>query len=95
MTDTPSSKKKGRRGEKQVTEEVLKDTINSGAVWFTKGDKKSKDYLIEVKTTDKKSFRITTKVIEKIVEEAYSIQKEPLICIVFPKYILNVHVRIK
>ena len=55
-----TSRKRGRKGEK-----VVSDTINSGALWFDKSDKKSKNYLIEVKTTDKSSYRITSKLIAK------------------------------
>ena len=57
------------------------------------------DYLIEVKTVGKskqgvakKSFRITTQLVEKIMDEAYSIKKDPLICIVFPNYTLHIQV---
>ena len=90
MNDSPDSRKKGNKGEK-----VVKDTINSGALWFDKGDKKFGNYLIEVKETDKKGFRVTTKLVEKIINEAYTVKKEPLIVVVLPKYILSINIKIR
>jgi len=90
LTGKENTRKKGKQGE-----DLVRDTINSGALWFDKGDQKSKNYLIEVKKTDKKGFRISTKLIDKIVREAYTVKKEPLIVIVLPNHILHVRIKIR
>ena len=65
-------KNKGRKFEKKVQK-----CINSGAFVFDKGDLKTNKYLIECKYTDKKGFRITTKILEKIWNEALESNKLP------------------
>ena len=78
-------RKKGRKGEKLVAE-----SINSGAFWIDKGDLHYNKYLIEVKTTSKKSFRVSQTKLKKIFEEAYTIGKEPLFVIVLPEFIVKI-----
>ena len=90
LTGKGNTRKKGKKGEN-----LVKDTINSGALWFKKGDLDAKDFLIEVKKTDKKGFRITNKLIEKVVREAYTVKKEPLIVLVLPNHILHVRIKIR
>jgi hypothetical protein len=85
-----SKRKKGQKGERKA-----KETINSGALWFDKGDLKTADYLIEVKETSKKGYRLTTKLLEKVVSEAYTAKKKPLVMIVFPKYVCIVKIKVK
>ncbi len=70
------SKKKGNKFEKKVQR-----TINSGALWFDKGDLRTKDYVIEAKYTEKKGFRITTKLLKKLWEDALEANKLPLLTI--------------
>ena len=90
MKKKDAPRKKGQKGEKQA-----KETLNSGATWFSKGDLKYENCLVEVKKTDKKSFRITTQLIKKIINEAYTVKKEPVIMIEFPEYELIITVRIR
>ena len=71
-----ANKKKGQNFETRVQK-----CINSGALYFDKGDLKTSEYLIECKHTDKKSFRLTTKIIQKIWDEALDSQKLPKIVI--------------
>jgi hypothetical protein len=68
-------KNKGRKFENECQK-----TINSGA-FFDKGDLKTEDYVIECKFTEKKGFRISTKILEKIWGEALDANKLPLLII--------------
>ena len=65
-------KNKGREFENKVQK-----CINSGALFFDKGDLKTDDYLIECKYTEKKSFSITKKILQKIWNEALESNKLP------------------
>ena len=76
MKKSQKSKCKGNKFEKIVVK-----TINSGGLWFDKGDIKYKDFLIECKFTEKKGFRITLTLLEKIWREALDVSKDPLIVI--------------
>ena len=69
-------KNKGREGE-----ELFIRTINSGC-FIQKGDAISDNYCVEIKTTEKKSFSINTKLLNKIWEQALSQNKFPLFGIV-------------
>jgi len=71
-----SSKKKGLESEKRVQR-----CLNSGSLWFDKGDLKTEDYLISVKHTAKKSFRLTKEILEEIWEQALDRNKYPRIVI--------------
>jgi len=85
-------KNKGRKYEDRV-----KKTINSGALWFDKGDLKTSDHVIECKFTEKKGFRISTKILEKIWNEALEAQKLPALVIGIKdgKYLWTLNVSIK
>lgn len=64
--------------EKQVSKAVQgKQTANSGATTFSKGDVITDKFLIECKTCveDKKSFSIKKEWIEKNREEAFAMRK--------------------
>ena len=64
--------------EKQVAKRIGgKRTSNSGATLFSKGDIKTKDFLIECKTVTKeqKSFSIKKDWITKLKEEAFAMGK--------------------
>lgn len=71
-----SNKKKG-----QEFENLVKKTLNSGGFWFDKGDLKTEDYVIEAKFTDKKGFRISTKILKKLWGEALDSAKLPLLTV--------------
>ena len=63
-------------------EEYFIKTINSGA-FFHDADASSKSHSLEIKGTRKgKGFRITTKMLEKIWEEAFDNNKFPMFGIV-------------
>ncbi|HUS51739.1 MAG TPA: hypothetical protein VMZ91_16345 [Candidatus Paceibacterota bacterium] len=72
-------KNKGREGEK-----LFIKTINSGA-FFQKGDAISDKHCVEIKTTEKKSFRITADLLKKIWEEAFDQNKFPMFGIVIKR----------
>jgi hypothetical protein len=71
--------KKKNKGRK--FEDKCKNSINSGALWFDKGDLKTKDHCIECKFTEKKGFRITTKLLRKLWDEALTANKLPALVI--------------
>jgi len=71
-----NKRKKGDKGE-----ELFIKTINSGA-FYQKGDGISEEHCVEIKTTEKKSFSINTKLLNKIWEQAFSQNKFPLFGIV-------------
>lgn len=58
-------------------ENKVQKALNSGALWFDKGDLKTKDFVIECKYTEKKGFRISTKILKKLWNEAYDSNKQP------------------
>ena len=70
------SKKKGQKFEEKV-----KKTLNSGSLWFDKGDLKTKDHVIECKFTEKKGFRVTLKLLQKLWAEALEANKIPALII--------------
>lgn len=69
-------KNKGTQFEKKVQR-----AINSGALWFDKGDLKTDDLMIECKYTDKKSYRITTETLQKLWNDALEANKMPILVI--------------
>lgn len=70
-------KKKSNKKIGNDFEEKVQKTINSGALRFDKGDLKTDNYIIECKYTEKKGFRITTKILRKLWEQAYDQNKTP------------------
>ena len=78
--------KKSQRQQKnkvkgQKFESLVQKTINSGQLWFDKGDLKVGDYLIECKVTDQKGYRINTKMLKKLWDEALTANKLPALVI--------------
>lgn len=71
-----SNKKKGMDFENKVQK-----TLSSGALWFDKGDLKTKNHVIECKFTEKKGFRITLKMLKKLFDEACDANKQPALII--------------
>ena len=70
------NKRKGNKFENKVQK-----CINSGAFWFDKGDLKTKDFMIECKYTEKKGFRISTKLLKKLWNDALEVSKFPMLVI--------------
>ena len=73
--------KKSNKKKDQEFEEVVKKTLNSGSLWFDKGDLKTEDYVIEAKFTDKKGFRISTDLLKKLWGESFDSSKLPLLTV--------------
>jgi hypothetical protein len=71
-----SNKEKGSDFEKKVVQH-----INSGSIWFQKGDASTKDFVIEIKFTEKNGYRLTTKTLQKIWCEALEANKLPLMIV--------------
>lgn len=71
-----TSKEKGNEFENKVFK-----TINSGMLDFQKGDIITNEYVIDAKYTEKKGFRISTKMLEKLWNEALDSNKMPLLII--------------
>ena len=91
LTKPLNTRKKGKQGEDSV-----RNTISSGGLWFDKGDLKMKDYLIEVKNKQgQKGYMVSTKLLDKVLSEAYTVKKEPLIIILFDKYEVVCRIRVK
>ena len=67
LTKKRRSQKQEKSGSKDFN---ARPTTASGAKWFQKGDVRNSKFLIECKTTANDSYRVTTKVWEKIKEEA-------------------------
>ena len=53
----------------------------SGGLWFAPGDVDMGQFLIDCKTTNKKSFSVTTKIWKKIYGEALRCRKLPCLSI--------------
>ena len=90
-----NNKKRGQRFE-----EKCRKTINSGATPFDKGDLTTADFVIECKTTTRKSFSITRKILDKLWEEALEANKLPKLLISIPKddyteWILSVDLEVR
>jgi len=76
MSSKKTNKYKGIKFEDKVTK-----TIASGGLWFDKGDISYKNYLIETKYSERKGYRITLKLLEKIWRESLELNKEPVLII--------------
>ena len=64
-------KKRSQLQEKSVAKDFnAKVTVASGALWGMKGDIRNSKFLIECKTTEKDYYSLTSKVWEKIEQEA-------------------------
>lgn len=86
------SRKKGEKYEKIVSKFLkreygmeVKQNINSGAFNIDKGDltaiKDDETYMVEVKGTSKTNYRLTSKVLNKTIEDAYDKLHTPLFVI--------------
>ena len=83
MASKNTTKYLSNKQEKQVAKDIGgKTVIASGSLWGMKGDCRSDKYLIECKTTQKKSYRLTTETWEKINYEAIRDGlRTPIMCI--------------
>ena len=88
-----------KRNKGRKFEDKVQKCINSGAFAFDKGDLKTNDFVIECKYTDKLSYRITNKVLEKIWVDALEVNKLPRLVIGIPRndnemFIVNCNIEI-
>jgi len=74
MAKQQSNKAKGEKFEKKAIR-----SIGSGRFATSPLDGSYGDYCIEFKYTDKKGFRISLKLLEKIWNQALDVNKEPLL----------------
>jgi len=74
MKKQNKSQSKGKKFE-----DKCQKTINSGALWFQKGDLDYQGFCIDSKFTEKKGFRLTLTILEKLWNESLDVGKEPLI----------------
>ena len=72
-----SNKEKGCEFESRIIK-----SINSGALSWQKSDGSTKEYCIEIKGTDKKGFKITSAILQKIWNEAFDANKLPLLLVI-------------
>jgi hypothetical protein len=74
-------KAKSQRQEKSLSKKLNgRLTVNSGATSvFDKADVATEDFLIECKTTDKKSFSLKKEILKKVEKEANFKNKIPLL----------------
>ena len=78
LTNKESVRDISNKQEKRVTRQIA-----SGSLWTNKGDIKDDECLIEVKFTQKKSYSLELKTVEKIFEEASKIGRIPKMVIEF------------
>ena len=71
--------KKSKRKYGEEWEKKVQKTLNSGTFWFDKCDLKSDDYAFECKCTEKKSYSITAKLLEKLWGDALDANKLPIL----------------
>jgi len=72
-----SNKEKGNEFESRIIK-----SINSGALYWQKCDGQTQENCIEIKGTDKKSFRITTGILSKLWNDSLDASKIPLLLII-------------
>jgi hypothetical protein len=73
-----------KRQEERTAREIGgRTTPASGAVWSAKGDATSATVMAECKQTEKKSYALRSDVLEKLLREAYTAAKMPLLQVQF------------
>jgi len=87
-----------RKGKK--FEDKVQKTIGSGKVWFSPLDLRYDKYCIEAKFTDKKGYRISRELLDKIWDSALSMNKEPFLIIGIKRndnqnFVLHCHINIE
>ena len=90
-----NNKIKGEKFEKKAIK-----SIGSGRFATNPLDASTEDYSIEFKYTDKKGFRISLKLLEKIWNQALDVNKEPLLQIGIRRnedeiFIINCEIELK
>ena len=66
-----NKKRRSQKQEKSVAKDLIANVvIASGAFWGSKADVRNSIFLVECKTTEKDYYNVTSKIWEKIKEEA-------------------------
>ena len=65
--------------KKKKKQNKVKKTIRSGAFVFAPSSIDYKDYIVDVKFTDKKKYSITLNMLEKLLEESIRMNKKSLL----------------
>lgn len=73
-----SQQKSRKQEERLANEEGGRRQINSGRLWHSKGDVRLGDFLVEARTTDKESYRLTVEDLKKIERQAANTGGMPL-----------------
>jgi hypothetical protein len=82
-------RKFSQRREKKIAKKMGgKLTANSGARWHSKGDIKTEDSLVEVKSTAGATMAIHKSWLEKIRDEAIKAGKDPVVVLDFGNVML-------
>jgi hypothetical protein len=72
-------KKKSNRKKGIKFENKAQKTLMSGGLWHSPLDINYGDYCVECKFSDKKGYRISTELLEKIWGQALDMGKEPML----------------
>lgn len=76
--------RKNNKQEGQRFEKIFIKTINSGA-FYQKGDAISDENCLEIKGTNKKSFRLTTNILEKLWNQSFDQNKYPILGVIIER----------
>ena len=89
------TKKEANRREKQLAKSLkLKQTKNSGATPFDKGDLKDSKNMYDIKSTDKKSISVTKDMWLKLQGQAYGEGLNPILILDYKKYNIKLKVEL-
>ena len=90
MANNESTREFSDRREKKLGKKYgARQTCNSGAKWFSKGDLKTETHLIEVKSTEKKQMTVKKEWLYKIRTEAIKSGKDPVMIIDFGDIVIT------
>jgi Holliday junction resolvase len=73
-----------KREKKLSTDWGIKRTPNSGSLTHFKGDLFSNEQVIDVKSTKSKQVIVTTDMLEKLVDDASQMGRDPVLVLDFP-----------
>lgn len=79
---TFKTKKNSNKQEKRIAKELGGRRIpGSGSRWDSKGDVKTKKFLVEAKTTTHKSFSVSSDILAKVELEAVGTGRTPVVSV--------------
>lgn len=78
------TKRKTQKREREIASEIGGRAVPaSGAFLGSPGDVKNDAWLYEVKQTEKKSYSLSLKVLRKMTQEAFSVDRKPILLVSF------------